>query len=212
MPFRFVMPSTDLDSPKRSWDSRRVDAHRNHRRLLDAAAATFAADGAEASLNAVARNAGVGAATLYRHFPTREALLAALLADRHRALAEHADELSAATDTEADLALMTWLGAFIGHVRTYRGLARLLRSSRTNETSTFNSSFAMVIDACGRMLDRARSERRLRADFDACDLIDLANAIAIATDENPADAKRLITLLFDGLRPPPPPPTRQRRR
>jgi AcrR family transcriptional regulator len=159
-------------------------------------ATTFAAHGADASLNEVARAAEVGAATLYRHFADRQALLDALLADRHRALAHHADSLTGAADP-AD-ALIQWLGAFVGHVGTYRGLARIVKTSRS--ATAFDSSFAEVIDAAQRLLDRAQTDRCVRADIDACELIDLATAIAISTETNSADPNRMITLLFEGLR------------
>ncbi|MGA2930100.1 MAG: helix-turn-helix domain-containing protein [Solirubrobacteraceae bacterium] len=184
--------------PKPRPRPRRADADRNRQRLLAAAADTFTERGADASLNEVARNAGVGAATLYRHFADRQALLDALLADRHRALASHADSLTPATDPAA--ALIDWLGAFVGHVCTYRGLARIVRNSRS--PAAFESSFAEVIQAAKRLLDRAQTDCCIRGDIDACELIDLATAIAISTEgDSAANPKRLLTLMFEGLEP-----------
>jgi len=176
----------------------RADARRNYSRLLQAAAAAFAHQGADASLNDIARHAGVGAATLYRHFPTRETLLEALLADRHQTLTTQAQRLSD-SPAPAD-ALLTWLRAFSAHVSTYRGLAALVRAGLHDEQSAFYASCQDMTGAGEQLLTRAQRSQQVRPDITITEVLKLVNAIAIATERAPAEADRLLSLAMDGLR------------
>lgn len=176
----------------------RADARRNYNRLLESAAAVFADDGAIASLNDVARHAGVGAATLYRHFPSREALLEALLADRHEVLTDMARRLS--DGPAPDDALLTWLRALSAHVRTYRGLAALVRAGLHDQQSAFYSSCQEMAAAAERLLTRAQRSRQLRPDITILEVLKLVNGIAIATEQAPEEGDRLLSLVVDGLR------------
>src|SRR5881227_1228774 len=99
----------------------RADARRNYERLLAAARAAFAEHGVDASLDDIARSAGVGPGTLYRHFPTRHALLEAVLGDAQATLLAEAEKL--ATEPDPDAALLTWMRGLATHSRTFRGLA-----------------------------------------------------------------------------------------
>jgi AcrR family transcriptional regulator len=176
----------------------RRDAQRNYERIVAAAASVFAEQGADGSLNEVARRAGVGPATLYRRFPTRDALLAALLADRHNALAAEAEHLAEGSAT-AD-ALIGWVSGFMNHVSTYRGLATLVKAGREDERSLFAATFATLIDAGAKLLKRTQQRGEIRADIDVCELLDLASGIAIAAECDPGTADRLFKLAIEGLR------------
>jgi len=178
---------------------RRADARRNYERLLTAAAAAFAENGAEASLDDIARRAGVGIGTLYRHFPTRQVLLEVLLRDS-------LEELNA--DAEVKLvsfapgeALADWLRAVVAHAATYRGLAaELLCNSESSQE--FAQCGAMRV-AGARLLARAQSAGEIRPDVSAADLFMIVNGIAWATERAPGDqeqAERLVRVMVDGLR------------
>src|SRR3954452_2756992 len=101
-------------------EASRADARRNHERLLVAAHEVFGKEGSESSLREIARRAGVGIGTLYRHFPTREALLEALLRDNVERLRDRADQL--ARTISAERALVTWLHEFVDSANSYRGM------------------------------------------------------------------------------------------
>src|SRR5439155_8286531 len=116
----------------------RADARRNYQRLLAAAGDAFVQHGVDTSLNDIARRAGVGAATLYRHFPTREALLEALLMDRLNELAAQARTFRETLSPHD--ALVAWLRVFTVHVTTYRGLSTPVKAALEDETSALFSS------------------------------------------------------------------------
>ncbi len=177
----------------------RADAQRNYERLVTAAAAAFAEHGAEANLDDIARRAGVGIGTLYRHFPTRQALLEVLLRDS-------LDELNA--DAEAKLAsaspgqaLADWLRAVVAHAATYRGLAAELLCN-PHASPEFARCSAMQL-AGARLLARAQAAGDIRPDVTASDLFMIVNGIAWATEQSPGDhdqANRLVRVMVDGLR------------
>jgi AcrR family transcriptional regulator len=136
----------------------RADAARNRARLLDAAKAVFAAGGADASLEAVARQAEVGVGTLYRHFPTREALYEAVYR-------REVDELSALAqrlgrEATAEAALRAWVAALIEFVATKKGMAKALALAANKSLSAY--SFEQMSGAVGLLLGRLQSEGRLR--------------------------------------------------
>ena len=177
----------------------RADARRNHDRILAVAVAAIAEHGADASLEEIARRAGVGSATLHRHFPTRQALLEAVFRDRVLSLCGQAGELAAGRDPWT--ALVTWLRAVGGHASTHRGLAvSLLRGGRESP-----SCRELILRAGDGLLDRARAAGVVRADVRIADLLTLVNAISLATEHQPAEADRLLTLAIDGVRPVPSP-------
>src|ERR1700677_1307593 len=119
----------------------RADARRNYDVLLSVAAQCFAEQGTDASLRDVARKAGVGIGTLYRHFPTREALLEAVLGSRFDRLRERADEL-AATASSPQQALGDWLAEFAAGSVTYRGLPNEVMSALHDRESPLHASCA----------------------------------------------------------------------
>jgi AcrR family transcriptional regulator len=186
-----------LDSP--APRALRADARRNYERLLCAARATFDEQGANACLDAIARRAGVGIGTLYRHFPTRRAMLEALLHDGIEALCLDAEYLLVSADPGA--ALATWLRAVVAHATASRGLAaELLRT--TSDTSLSPSNKCEEMRAMGaRLLARAQGAGDIRPDVQADDLFTLINGIAWATESGAEEsAERLLEVMLDGLR------------
>jgi AcrR family transcriptional regulator len=182
--------------------SPRADARRNYERLLSTARAAFAEHGADASLNDIAQRAGVGPGTLYRHFPTREALLAALLQEGFEALNTTARELLGSTSP--DEALLTWLHAFIAHVTTYRGLSASVIGVLRDETSDLYNACHEMRTSGAELLDRAKRAGKVRATVNDDDMLALANAIAWVSERLPDDDQRInrmLAMLHEGLRP-----------
>jgi AcrR family transcriptional regulator len=179
----------------------RADARRNHERLLAAAKEVFAEHGADAPLDEVARRAGVGNATMYRHFPTRQELLVAVYSDEVTALCARAEALlTAAAPGDA---LFDWLREFIGHVATKRELALALTDDGAGRRSAlFDRWHEAMHSAASGLLDRAQRSRTVRPELDAVDLLTLASGIAL-TGANGDQIPRLVRLLRLGADTPP---------
>ncbi|MER8008282.1 helix-turn-helix domain-containing protein [Streptomyces sp. NPDC094149] len=180
----------------------RADARRNRERLLAEARSVFAAQGTDASLEDVAKRAGVGIGTLYRHFPNRHALLSAVFEDAVGDLLSRSRELLDAPEPCA--ALVTWLREIIAHAGEYRGLARALMSVTSDRTSALARCSDPIRQAGAALLARARQAGRVREDVDVNDLLQLTNAIALAAEEAQGDpelADRLLQLTLRGLKP-----------
>lgn len=158
----------------------RADARRNRERILEAAREAYAEAGPEASLNEIARRAGVGPGTLYRHFPSRAALLTAVLKDRVDALCGRTDELLAADS--ADDALDDWLRAFLAHARVNQGLggALLIEELETPDALGFDCH-QRIHDTASSLLTRAQTEGTARKDLLTADMIQLVVGIAVST-------------------------------
>jgi len=172
----------------------RADARRNYERLVAAAHEVFAAAGPEASLNEIARRADVGPGTLYRHFPTRRALLTAVLKDRIEALCGRADELL--TADSADGALADWLHAFLAHARTNQGLGGALMIEGPDELGF--DCHQRILDAATGLLVNAQRTGTARPDLAPGDLLRLVVGIALATPHTEDDQPtRLLGLVLD---------------
>jgi AcrR family transcriptional regulator len=184
----------------------RADAQRNYQRLLSAAVAVFAEHGADdASLEEIARRAGVGIGTLYRHFPTRQALLEAVYRDQVEALRSRADELRE-SESPAE-ALADWLRALVAFSSTKRNLTTALLATLSKDSDLLSACSMVICGAADTLLARAQEAGVVRADADARDLIRLVHAVNIATQHVPTDpgqTERLLGLILDGLRPQPP--------
>ena len=181
----------------------RADARRNYERLLTAAAAAFAEhDADDTSLEEIARRAGVGIGTLYRHFPTRQALLEAVYRDQVDAVRVRAEELLA-SQTPGE-ALADWLRVLVAFSSTKRSLTSALLASFGKDSELLSSCSAVIFGAAESLLARAQQEGTVRADADAMDLIRLVHAVNIAaqhTSADPGQSDRLLGLILDGLRP-----------
>jgi AcrR family transcriptional regulator len=175
----------------------RADARRNHERLVAVAGEVVAEQGADASLEEIARRAGVGSATLHRHFPSRYALLEAVFRDRVQALCERAGDLLA--DPSPGAALETWLRAVVSHISANRGLGTSLMTG-PGGAELGSSTHTMVIEAGAALLVRAQRAGAAHPDVAVIDLLTLLGGISLATEREPERADRLLTLVLDGVR------------
>ncbi len=179
----------------------RSDATRNREILLAAATRAFASSATEPSMRAIAREAGVGMATLYRHFPTREALVDAVYRDQVERLTAGARELLA-TLPPAE-ALRGWMDLFAAWVATKRGMLPTLLAMVDSGAMAHAESRGELIAALATILDAGRAAGDLRPDADAEDVA--ASLVGILTVAGAPDragqAQRLLDLLMDGLRP-----------
>jgi AcrR family transcriptional regulator len=174
----------------------RADVRRNRERILAAASDAFAEHGAEASFEDIARRAGIGSATLYRHFPTRYALVEELLRSKVEALCDRGRELLSSPDPRA--ALVTWLADLMA-TSSERGLAdALLRSGRRETGGFFAACHAAVLDVGTALLERCREAGAARTDVDPADLLALVSMIARSA-AGPDEAERLLALVVRGL-------------
>jgi AcrR family transcriptional regulator len=179
----------------------RADARRNYERLLAAADRAFAAHGTGASLEDIARVAGVGVGTLYRHFPTREALLETLLRERFQQLLERARS-QAGSDSPAAV-LESWLRDAAAQSSLYHGLPSSIVAALTDDASRLATSCQAMRAVGAELLAEAQRAGEIRADVDATDLMMLANAAAWAAQQDEASAGRIdrhLGVLMAGLR------------
>jgi AcrR family transcriptional regulator len=183
-------------SPKRP----RADAQRNRERLAEVAALEFAEHGIETSLEEIARKAGVGIGTLYRHFPSREHLVEVVYRREVEALSGAADELAARHPP--DVALSEWMQRFVDYIAAKRGMANSLKLLSASNSELFSSSWGMISQALRRLLDAARAEGLIREDIDVSDVFHALSGIyaAPASPDWRDRSRRLVSLLMDGLR------------
>ncbi|HVW45119.1 MAG TPA: TetR/AcrR family transcriptional regulator [Amycolatopsis sp.] len=186
---------------------KRADGRRNYDGILAAARAAFDAHGADASLNDIARAAGVAVGTLYGHFPTRETLIEASVRDGLETVCDRADELAAGS---APLdALTGWLPLAVAHCSTFRGLVGFLAASSYDEGTPLHASCARMHETGARLLRRAQKAGRVRSDLTPEDLFAIITSAAWARENSAPghdQSTRLLELVLDGITAP-----RQRR-
>ena len=178
----------------------RADAARNRERVLNAAKEVFSAGGAEASLEAVARAAGVGIGTLYRHFPTREALFEAVYRREVQQLADLAEQLK--KETPPIDALRQWMRSNVKFVATKKGMSAALALAAYKNSELFSYSFDQLTRAVGGLLDRAIAAGEIRDDISPEDLLRALVGMCYMQDQ-PGWQKsvlRLVDVFIDGLR------------
>jgi AcrR family transcriptional regulator len=179
----------------------RTDAQRNRERILDVAKEAFARSGANTSLDDVARQAGVGAGTLYRHFPTRDALLEAVYHTEVARLAAAERELSEKLPPVQ--ALRAWMLLFVDYIAEKHIIAPALNTFVGGPSKLYESSRAQIRGAIEALVKRAIKSGDIRKDLDAFDLlralIGVSN-VASAPDWQQS-AKRLVDILILGSRP-----------
>jgi len=171
----------------------RADARRNFDALLEAARAVFAEQGSQASLEEVARRAGVGIGTLYRNFPARQDLFEAVYVDEVEALARTAEELA---DREPWEALATWLRRWIGYAATKRAIVEAL----DRDSAMFRSCREIMYGAGEPLLKRAQDAGVARADVEINDVLHLINSISGATFADQEQRERVLQMALDGIR------------
>ncbi|MFB7331572.1 TetR/AcrR family transcriptional regulator [Streptomyces adustus] len=181
----------------------RADARRNYERLLKVAAEAFAEHGERASLDDIAKRAGVGSGTLYRHFPTRQALLEAAYVDRIEALAVRAGELAA--ELPPGEALVEWLNELCVGTIQVRGMKALLGSAVTDgSVAAVTACATSMKGAATRLVEAAQEAGALRRDVEPIDVLRLAHGVATASElanGQGESIRRYVALLTEGLRP-----------
>ncbi|MGW1740076.1 TetR/AcrR family transcriptional regulator [Nocardia sp. NPDC001965] len=176
----------------------RADASRNTARLLAAARELIIEAGPEVALDEIARRAGVGNATLYRHFPTRADLLVAVYGDEIADLCRYGAQ-PAGTEPPLDT-LFTWLDRFVVHVATKRPLAlAATEGPGDRRTPLFEEWHTSITAAADVLVERARTA--LRPDVTTTDVLTLATGVALAAGADGEHARRLVKLLRSGLAP-----------
>jgi AcrR family transcriptional regulator len=176
---------------------KRADALRNYEKLVAAAREAFTESDRSASLEDIARRAGVGIGTLYRNFPTRADLVQAVYVDEVEALSHRAGEL---TDLEPWEALTAWLQGFVGYVATKQALADELFAIADRDASVFAGSRAMLHSAGEPLLRRAQEAGVVRPDVTIDEVVRMVGGIAKIPADDPADVQRLLAVALDGLR------------
>jgi len=181
----------------------RADGERNRERLMEAAKAGFAEAGPDVSLEEIARRAGVGIGTLYRHFPTRDALIEAVYRRELEAFAEAGDQLAATLPPGK--ALHAWMHLLVDYIATKKVIATAVATMVSDSADLYASSGTRITDAMRAMIVRAVEAGDVRADVDPDDLMRALVGFSYgnASPGWEASAKRLIDILMDGLRPPP---------
>ncbi|MFD9093892.1 TetR/AcrR family transcriptional regulator [Streptomyces collinus] len=181
----------------------RADARRNYERLLTVAAEAFAEHGENASLDDIAKRAGVGAGTLYRHFPTRQDLLEAAYVDRMQAMADRAGEFAARLPPGE--ALTEWLHEVCVGTIQVRGMKALLGSAVSDGGFAADTVCGTRLkDAARRLVEAAQHDGSLRPDVEPIEVLRLAHGVASASElagGRGQQIRRYLTLLTEGLRP-----------
>ncbi|SDO32545.1 DNA-binding transcriptional regulator, AcrR family [Nakamurella panacisegetis] len=178
----------------------RADAQRNRDKLIEVATSAFVRDGSDIALEEIARRADVGIGTLYRHFPTREALVVAVYRKQIDDLGQLAHDLPL-THGPAD-ALRLWMQGFVEYGAVKRGLVGLLKSMMETESDLFDQARATLRGSAGALMKAAAEAGEIRPDFEPGDVIRALGGICMATDRPDAgtSALALVDLVFDGLR------------
>jgi AcrR family transcriptional regulator len=178
----------------------RADAQRNRDKILSAAIHVFADEGPNANLNQVAKRAGVGAATLYRNFPTRESLIEAAYRNELQRLGDSASQLL--ESLAPDQALRTWMSRFIDYATAKFGMADALRAVVESGGTPYSETREMMLASISALLDAGSAAGQLRSDVSAADMLTSLAGIALAT-RAPGQrdvAERLMDLAMDALR------------
>jgi AcrR family transcriptional regulator len=175
----------------------RADARRNYEKLIAAGREAFTEDGSSASLEEIARRAGVGIGTLYRHFPTRQALLEAVYVEEVEALCRSAEDLR---DREPWDALVAWLHRFVEYVGTKEALREELFAYVDHDADVFQHCHKMFYGAGEPLLARAQEAHLVRDDTDITEVVRMVAGIAKIQSATPEQIDRVLDMALDGLR------------
>ncbi|HKS45807.1 MAG TPA: helix-turn-helix domain-containing protein [Amycolatopsis sp.] len=177
----------------------RADARRNYERILATAREAFRQHGPDAPLDDIARRAGVGAGTLYRHFPRRESLIEAVYSEDIKRLCDLAYRLL--EEHEPREALAAWMGEQVQYATRKRGLAATLKVAMDKNSATFALCKILMNEAAAAMLKTAQDAGVVRDKVQPRDLLLLAHGLAVAVEADPEAFERLLTVMLDGLKP-----------
>jgi len=181
----------------------RADARRNYERLLVAAREAFSERGEQASMDDIAKRAEVGPGTLYRHFPSREALLAAVYRDDVDIMAKRAEELAGTLPPFE--ALEAWLHEQLEYIKARLGFHAVLKNMLKDDTATFDWCRTAMRTAVGGLLESAQDAGMIRWDVDHLTVLRLAYGVGMASENAPELAGKMLDLVIDGLRAKPAP-------
>jgi AcrR family transcriptional regulator len=176
---------------------KRADARRNYERVLNAAREAFAEGGEETALEEIARRAGVGIGTLYRHFPSRQALLEALYVKELDEVCRSAAELVTADPWDA---LRLWFERLIDYLATKRALAEQLSNYLDPDAALFKECRGALYAAGEPLLDRAQEAGVVRADVEFSDVLQMVVGITKIPATEPGQVERVLRVALDGLR------------
>ena len=192
------MSSTEETTQTLLTRPKRADARRNYEKVLAAAREAFAEGGESTALEEIARRAGVGIGTLYRHFPNRQALVEALyLEEVEEVCRSAAEQLDSADPWEA---LNGWFERFIGYIATKQALAAELVNYLGRDAQLFKASRAALFEAGEPLLKRAQEAGVVRADVDIADVIQMVIGIAKIPATDPGQTTHILRIALDGLR------------
>jgi AcrR family transcriptional regulator len=191
------MSTTDTSVPTLLTRPKRADARRNYDKVLAVAREVFAEHGEATALEEIARRAGVGIGTLYRHFPNRQALLEALYVDEVEAVCRSAAELEGAEPWEA---LSTWVERLVAYIATKRALADEMLKYLERDAPVFRTSRDSLWAAGEPLLRRAQGAGVVRPDVAIGDVIQLVMGIAKLPTGDPEQTQHLVRIAIDGLR------------
>jgi len=179
---------------------KRADARRNYEKVMAAAREAFAEGGEATSLEEIARRAGVGIGTLYRHFPNRQALVEALYANEVEEVSRSAEELAGLEPWEA---LNRWFERLIAYLATKRALAVELTNYLDKDAPLFQACRASLFAAGEPLLKRAQDAGVARRDVEFSDVMHMVIGISKIPSADPQQIERILRVALDGLRPAP---------
>ena len=181
---------------------KRADARRNEKTLLDAAAEVFVASGVDAPIRDIAAKAGVGTATIYRHFPTRADLIIAVYRHQVEGLAQAGPDLLAAAESPY-AALRQWVDLFVDFLVTKHGLAAVLQSDDSCFDPLHAYFLERLVPVCNQLLEATVAAGEIRSDMDALQLMRGVGSLCAGADGKYGyDARRMVDILITGLRQP----------
>jgi len=186
-----ISPETLIARPKRA------DARRNYEKVLTAAREAFAEGGESTALEEIARRAGVGIGTLYRHFPNRQALLEALYVNEVEEVCRSAAELDGSDPWEA---LNAWFERLLGYLATKQALAQELLNYFDRDAALFRVCRASLYDAGGPLLERAQEAGVVRQDVEFPEVMQMVMGIAKIPTGDPSQVEHILRIALDGLR------------
>ena len=178
----------------------RADAIKNRARILEAGRIEVELGGTECSLDNIAKRAGVGSGTLYRHFPTREDLVGELLLTWVADVQADAD----ATTVRRWDDVLDWLVRLVDHARLYRGLASTMAATEGDESSPLRAAYAAVVDANGQVFARAQQEGSVVGPVDSGEVIRLVTGVAMSAEQAHlarAQVRSMLAIVLHGLTP-----------
>src|SRR5947209_6821694 len=176
---------------------KRADARRNYDNILAAAREAFADGGAATSLEAIARRAGVGIGTLYRHFPNRQTLIEAVYVDELESLCRSTAEFAGLPPWDA---LVAWLHRFVGYMGTKQALAHELLEYFGRDAPLFHSCRGALVSAGEPLVERAQRAGVVRPDTDFEEILQLVGGVAKIAGAPPDQIHRILDIALDGLR------------